>query len=1122
MSMYLNAVGDIVFREASLGDSIPQADALTAAGWLKIVSDINAGTAIFERYGNAAGTIWQGIYIDSTGTAVRVNNSAGSASASTEVGVGVWVHVAYVRSGATHTIFLNGVSVGTSTGTPAADVTTSFALGGNGVTNTGDLEFSEWRIWEAALSAAELTAERFSAAPVRTSGLWADYQFAPDALTTDSSGNARTLRTNGTVENGASEPSLPVRALPNADVSDGTWTPSTGADNYAVLADANSGTHSSTNSNSTLRVGLTALGTPDAGSQVVRINAAGSLAKRLLVRLIEAASTVRGSTTIDPLSPTLTTYTFNPSGVVDFADLDVEIEVQDATTPPTASVTFGAIGAGASGTTSCTPSYPTGINALTSKLYCVVTGRSNTANTAPTMPAGWTNILDFEGGTGTWGVDAGTRRVTVFRKDTVAGSETGTVTVSLGGTTNNTLRASIIRVEVPSGYSISEVVSTGADTTSGTAFSATGSTNIDFAANDLLLIAVAQAIDSATQSAQSITATGITFGTRTNRASTAVTNGNDHRHIIDTVPVSSGSGTVAPTYAYTASAAASGPVGFLRLRAVAPTEFARVSELEFERPGTVDTSITLTTSINAAIQASRNISSSLNLAIQTANTLSTSINTAVAQKFNVQTTITAAVRDTKTLTSQLNTAIRVSNSSAQTINLAIRLSRSVQTLIDAVIRQNRTASVTVNTVIQRALNSIANIDLAISVAHSLSTQINLMIQAVTNATFSINLQIQVPSALSVSIDAAIRSLRSASTSLNTGISNKQSATSQLDTAIRQASNLSLVVNTGVLTNRSATTSINSVISLSRFLISQLQLAVSQNKTSIINTDIALSVLKTAIADINLGIQSTKISNLQLDSAILTGKLASTSINTVIKQLQSLSTQIDLLVKGISQLEFSINLQIQVPGTLSTLIDVLIRQNKSINLPIDLALQLSKTNTLNISTAIEADKSLTSNIDVPIRSSYTTATAVNVAIQTAKSVNTTISTVIAQLKQSQVNLDMQIQAGFTRSSLIDLAISRINQVVTVIDTAISLSTQVSTIIDTVIQRHNSIIFEINALIRARRAAISVLSIYIDDGSNNIPSPNRTYIRSKRSRVTDKLRDDREISSKSNRTYKKPSR
>ena len=209
MSMYLNAIGDIAFRNSGLGDSIPQADQLTVCGWIKIISDIDAGTAMFERYGNATGTIWQGIYIDPTGTAVRVNNSAGSASASTEIGVGSWVHVAYVRSGTTHSIYVNAELVGTSTGDPGADVSAAFAIGGNGVTNTSDAEYAQWRIWEAALSQSELIVERSSATAKRISNLWSDYRFVAGSLTTDSGGGSRTLRLNGTVVDGASDPVNP-------------------------------------------------------------------------------------------------------------------------------------------------------------------------------------------------------------------------------------------------------------------------------------------------------------------------------------------------------------------------------------------------------------------------------------------------------------------------------------------------------------------------------------------------------------------------------------------------------------------------------------------------------------------------------------------------------------------------------------------------------------------------------------------------------------------------------------------------------------------------------------------------------------------------------------------------
>ena len=381
--------------------------------------------------------------------------------------------------------------------------------------------------------------------------------------------------------------SVPTQlAYPDADISAGAWTPSTGSTLFGVLdeAVADNADYISTNSNSTAEIGLGPLVTPDAGAQTLTYRASGSSAKALKVGLYRGA-TLHEEWTTDPLSSAVTEYIRTlTTPMTDVSDVRVKVTAQDAASPPTTQIVFGAIGTGASGTTSCSPSYPTGISAATSELFCIVTGRSNTANTAPTMPAGWTVVQDLEGGTGTWGVDAGTRRETVFKKDAVTATETGTVTVSLAGTTANTLRASIIRVEKPAGYSLSVESSTGADTTSDTSFSATGTTNLSFAPGDLLLIAVASAIDSATQSAQSITASGVTFGTRTNHASVAVTNGNDHRHIIDSVPVTAGTVSAAPTYSYTASAATSGPAGFLRLRAVPPTEFARVTWIELEIP----------------------------------------------------------------------------------------------------------------------------------------------------------------------------------------------------------------------------------------------------------------------------------------------------------------------------------------------------------------------------------------------------------------------------------------------------------------------------------------------------------------------------------------------------------
>lgn len=263
-------------------------------------------------------------------------------------------------------------------------------------------------------------------------------------------------------------------------------------------------------------------------------------------------------------------------------------------------LTYGNIGTtgAVTGTTSVTAAYPTGtISPLTSKLYLVVTGRSNTASTAAAITGGgWTKVGELEDGVGTWGVDTGTRRVEVWRKDVVTGSESGNVTITLAGTANNTLYARIVRVEVTSGYGIAEQFVSGADTSAGTGFSATASSSATFGTNDLVLIAHAGTTDTSTLSSQALSASGITFGTFSNRATIAVTGGNDHRHVIQTAPVTTGSGTpAAPTFTYTGSASTSGPVGFVVLTEVAPpTITVQPTDQTVTEPATATFSATVT------------------------------------------------------------------------------------------------------------------------------------------------------------------------------------------------------------------------------------------------------------------------------------------------------------------------------------------------------------------------------------------------------------------------------------------------------------------------------------------------------------------------------------------------
>ena len=222
------------------------------------------------------------------------------------------------------------------------------------------------------------------------------------------------------------------------------------------------------------------------------------------------------------------------------------------------SLAFGAIGTGASGSTSVAPSYPSGIT-VGQLLLCVVTSGA-TNNETPGTPSDWILLGTSTTTGGAFGVDTGPRRVTVFAR-IADGSESGTLTVSI--TNGNTCRGSILRFTSSVGSSYLVRAGLGNDSTAGTGVSiACGS--LDWVTGDVAVVCVAQLIDNSTQSSQSLTATGTTFGTRTNRASVADTTGNDHRHVIDTfAAVTTGGGSATTTWAYTASNASTKAAGIV-------------------------------------------------------------------------------------------------------------------------------------------------------------------------------------------------------------------------------------------------------------------------------------------------------------------------------------------------------------------------------------------------------------------------------------------------------------------------------------------------------------------------------------------------------------------------------
>lgn len=231
--------------------------------------------------------------------------------------------------------------------------------------------------------------------------------------------------------------------------------------------------------------------------------------------------------------------------------------------------------------TTVTPAYPSGILA-TDVVLLFVGQKPSTANGGTvTTPTGWTlrDSLTAAGGYGTTlGVDTGNTNLFVYSWDTPVAGQTGTRSVTIG--TNNITWAFMVRI--PKGSEAARFGSadgqrTTAPTT-GVSFSVSltnGATATNFQAGDVAIWAMCVPTDNTTPagfSAQTITATGATFGTVSELNEPDSPTGNDIGGYSAWASVTSGSSTAAPSVAVTPSGTQTnvnnirGPIVLLRVR----------------------------------------------------------------------------------------------------------------------------------------------------------------------------------------------------------------------------------------------------------------------------------------------------------------------------------------------------------------------------------------------------------------------------------------------------------------------------------------------------------------------------------------------------------------------------
>lgn len=229
-----------------------------------------------------------------------------------------------------------------------------------------------------------------------------------------------------------------------------------------------------------------------------------------------------------------------------------------------------AVAVSAQNGSSVSPAYPSGIE-TTDCLVLVVGQKPSTANGGTvTTPSGWTlrEELTAAGGYGTTlGADTGNTNLRVYTKDTVTGSETGNLSVTLG--TNNVAWAVISRV--PSATTAFDYGSTnGSDTTGNAAVSIACAADPGVQGGDIIIAAMCIPTDGTTGfSGYGITQAGVTYGASGQLAFADSGTGNDIGGFVFYDDADSGTSSGVPTITATAAGTVTnvrGPGVFLRIR----------------------------------------------------------------------------------------------------------------------------------------------------------------------------------------------------------------------------------------------------------------------------------------------------------------------------------------------------------------------------------------------------------------------------------------------------------------------------------------------------------------------------------------------------------------------------
>lgn len=224
MGVRLGGTGQLLKRTANL----PTSTSFCIAGWVKIRSLRATAYQYFFALENTAATSYHDLgYNNAASPPLQINRSTSPFyyNYASNPPLNTWLYIYIMCSGTGANLYSSGfkqhsdVNFTTVVGTGLSFATNQLTLGNDVVDEWCNVDLRGIRVWDVALTDAELKAEALSTKLVKSANINGAWDLPSTADVTDSSGNGRNLTVGGTLANSDDEPVIytPLLIVPRTN-----------------------------------------------------------------------------------------------------------------------------------------------------------------------------------------------------------------------------------------------------------------------------------------------------------------------------------------------------------------------------------------------------------------------------------------------------------------------------------------------------------------------------------------------------------------------------------------------------------------------------------------------------------------------------------------------------------------------------------------------------------------------------------------------------------------------------------------------------------------------------------------------------------------------------------------